>query len=67
MTKVTWAKNNFENIQISKMAAIFHDKNRENKPAELQWNASVIKKRIYKEKLQKYLKIAISRSKNSHK
>jgi len=35
-----------------------------NKPVELQWNASVIKKRIYiyKEKLQKCLKIAISGS-----
>ena len=32
-----------------------------NKAAELQWNASVIEKRIYKVKHQKCLKIAISR------
>ena len=30
MTKVTWAKKNFEKNQKSKMAAIFHEKIREN-------------------------------------
>ena len=30
MTKVTWAKKNFEKIKKSKMAAIFGEKMREN-------------------------------------
>ena len=35
--------------------------NRKNKPVELQCTVFVIKERIYKEKLQKCLKIAINR------